>query len=146
MAADDDARLIGSIADAVAYAGVRRGGDALLYAEAGPGWVGGSLFIDHPSEIEWVNPEHYHIGDLVLRLWTSPPDAKRWRALTMIVGEKVFRTEFDYGEGWSDEQDESDRREPIVRRFFGDKPIVYSALDGDGTTYEVKSVMMFRNG
>lgn len=145
MAPDDEARLIGAIADAIAYSGVRRGGDALLYAEAGWNWVGGSLFVDHQTVIEWISSSDYHIDDLVLRLWMSAPDTKKWRALTMAVGEKLFRTGFDYGEGWSEDQGEGDRREAIIRRFFGDKPIVYPSLDGDGLTDEPINSLIFRN-
>jgi hypothetical protein len=145
MTADEEARLIGAIADAIAYAGVRRDGDALLYAEAGRNWVGGSLFIDHPAVIEWVSPSDYHIGRLLMRLWDSAPDTKKWRGLTMAVGENLFRTEFDYGEGWLEDQGEGDRREAIVRRFFGDKPIIYPPLDGDGLTDEPINSMTFRN-
>ena len=146
MAANDDARMIGAIADAVAYVGNKRGGDALLYAEAGPGWVRGSLFIDYPEFIEWVNPAAHHISELVLRLWTAAADAKKWRALTMIVGQEIYRTELDYGEDWSDEQDEGDRREPIVSRFFGNKPVDYPMLDWDEESHGTVHSMMFRNG
>ena len=145
MAANDDARMIGAIADAVAYVGNQRGGDALLYAEAGPGWVRGSLFIDYPELIEWVNPAAHHISELVLRLWTAAPDAKKWRALTMIVGEQIYQTESDYGEGWTDEEDESDRREPIVLRFFGDKPVFYPTLDRGEESHGYANSMLFWN-
>jgi hypothetical protein len=145
MTTEDDARLIGSIADAIAYLGVRRSGDSLLYAEAGENWVGGSLFINHAVVIEWLSLSDYHIDDLVLRLWMSAPDTKKWRALIMVVGENLFRTEFDYGEGWSEDHNEGDRREAIVRRFFGSKPIAYPRLDGDGLTDEPINSVMFRN-
>lgn len=76
MTANDNARMIGAIADAVAYVGCLQGQDALLYAEAGSGWVRGSLFIDHLAVIEWVDPAAHHLSELVLRLWTAAPDEK----------------------------------------------------------------------
>jgi hypothetical protein len=142
---DEEKRLIGAIADSLAYLGVRLGGNALLYAEAGQAWAGGSVFIEHPDMVEWVRTGDHDVLDSVIRLWEHAPDAKKWRALTMLVGQEEFRTEFDFEEAWNEEEDEGDRRVPVVLQFFGDKPIVYPAWDEEGFSDQPTRSAIFRN-
>jgi hypothetical protein len=130
MTRADEAKLIESLAQVLAEIGDRKNSKVLLYAEAGPGWAGGSIFFARPDTIVWNSPGDVAISAIVRRLWASAPVGKKWRGMTMLVEGKRFRTEFDYGEGWSPDEDEGDRREPIVRAHFGDKPIYYPPLEG----------------
>lgn len=117
----DIAALVSDIAN-------EHGTRALLYMEAGLGWVGGSLFVERKEYVDWVSPRQ--ISEPVRRLWGALPADEKWRGMILFVSDGQFKAEFDYGEGWNEEENEGDRREPIVRRFFGDKPIHYPPLEG----------------
>lgn len=107
----------------------RMGKPVLFYAEGDDNWAGGSIFVDGPKMIEWISPANGELP-LVMRLWDEAPVDKKWRGITMFIDGDEFRTEFDYGEGWSEEEDEGDRWLPVVRAHFGDKPIYYPPLEG----------------
>ena len=124
-----NSELIGELAEKLAIVGRRAGSPVLFYAEGGDNWAGGSIFVDGPKAIEWVSPRDGELK-LVMRLWEDAPAEKKWRGIVVFVDGDEFRAEFDYGEGWSPDEDEGDRREPIVRAHFGEKPIYYPPLEG----------------
>lgn len=134
MSLADEARLLETIAIKLAEVGEDETSDVLFYAEAGAAWAGGSIFVSDGERIHWVDAGEENPLDLVMQLWTNAPQDKKWRGMTMIVSGDKFRVEFDYGENWSPDEDESDRREPIILRFFGNKPICYPLLDWVGRT------------
>jgi hypothetical protein len=125
-----EAILINQLAQRLAEIGFHENGPVLLYAEAGPAWVGGSIFVSYADRIEWMSIREDDPLDIAIQLWEAAPNDKKWRGVTMVIDGDSFRTEFDYGENWSPDEDEGDRREPIVRAYFGDKPIYYPPLEG----------------
>jgi hypothetical protein len=127
-----NSELIEKLAAKLAARGQRTGSAAILHAEGGDNWAGGSIFVDGPRAIEWISPDNGEL-QLIMRLWDRTPANKKWRGITMLVIGDEFRIEFDYGEGWSEDEDEGDRRLPIVRAHFGDKPIYYPPLEDAGS-------------
>jgi hypothetical protein len=125
-----EASLIRDLAEQLAMIGEREGGPVLLYAEAGAGWVGGSIFVSQENSIVWISEQEDDPLGAVLRFWEAMPSGQKWRGMSLVVNGKQFSAEFDYGEGWNEDEDEGDRREPIVRRHFGGKPIEYPPLEG----------------
>jgi hypothetical protein len=125
-----EANLLTVLAQRLAEIGAAESAPVLLYAEAGPAWVGGSIYLSHPDRIEWIDARDADPLNIVLRLWEAAPSDKKWRGVTVFVEGDRFRTEFDYGENWNPDEDEGDRRGPIVRAYFGDKPIHYPPLEG----------------
>jgi hypothetical protein len=126
----EEARLVESIAMQLAEIGDREDSDILLYAEAGRGWMGGSIFFARSEVVVWHSPGGTEIPTLVKKLWTLAPQDKKWRGMTMTLSGDKFRIEFDYGETWLKDETANDRREPIVRAYFGDKAIHYPPLKG----------------
>lgn len=127
----DEARLIRDLARSLSVIGEGENSPILFYAEAGPAWSGGSIFVSRPDQIVWISPSGEEDPlDIVMRLWDAAPTDKKWRGITVVIDGDSFRTEFDYGESWLSDEDEGDRREPIVRAYFGDKPIYYPPLEG----------------
>jgi hypothetical protein len=127
----EEARLIELIAIELAEIGRRENSDVLFYAEAGAGWMAGSVFFSRSDTIVWNSPNDADLGLLVRKLWFAAPEGPgRWKGMTMTVSGDKFRVSFDYGEDWNNGDDEGDRREPIVRAHFGDKPIYYPPLEG----------------
>lgn len=125
-----EADLVKELARCLTEISFAENAPVLLYAEAGQAWVGGSIFVSYPDRIAWLDVHEDDPLDIVLRLWEVMPSDKKWRGMTMFLDGDNFRTELDYGEGWSPDEDEGDRREPIVRAYFGDKPIYYPPLEG----------------
>ena len=130
MSKAEEARLIKEIATALADLGDRERSDVLLYAEGGRAWMGGSIFTTREDTIVWHSSGETDVSDLVMDLWAAAPPGNKWRGMTMFVSGDDFRTEFDDGESWKADEEEGDRREPIVRAYFGDKPIYYPPLEG----------------
>lgn len=122
--------LVKELAHRLAEISFAENAPVLLYAETGPAWVGGSIFVSYPDRIAWLDVSEDDPLDMVLHLWEVVPSDKKWRGITVLVEGNRFRTEFDYGENWSSDEHEGDRREPIVRAYFGDKPIYYPPLEG----------------
>lgn len=129
MSRTGEAKQIEQLAERLAEISVSENSPVLFYAEAGPAWAGGSIFVSKPTRIEYVDVEGGDPLDIVISLWEAAPPNQKWRGLTMFVSGDKFRTEFDYGESWKADEDEGDRREPIVRAYFGDKPIYYPPLE-----------------
>lgn len=125
----DATKFIESLAKALSGLRKQETDPILFYAEAGDNWAAGSIFIPAAARIDFELPSN-EIFILVENLWFEAPADKKWRGITMFIDGDEFRTEFDYGEGWSDDEDEGDRRIPIVRANFGDKPIYYPPLEG----------------
>lgn len=130
MTIAEAAQLTEALATKLAILSDRENGKVVLYAEAGPAWMGGAIFVGRADAVDWHSPADTGVSDLVMELWAVAAPDKKWRGMTMIVSGDKFRVEFDYGENWSPDEDESDRRESIVRAHFGDKPIDYPPLEG----------------
>ncbi|MBS0505451.1 MAG: hypothetical protein JSS55_16970 [Proteobacteria bacterium] len=123
------ARILENLANELAKIRPMGNAQILFYAEAGDNWSGGSIFYERGGQVQFEGPSN-DIFILVEDLWFEAPSDKKWRGITIFVDGDEFRTEFDYGEGWSEEEDEGDRRIPIVRAHFGDKPIYYPPIEG----------------
>ncbi|NNM77230.1 hypothetical protein HJG53_09975 [Sphingomonas sp. ID1715] len=121
---------IEALAEKLADIGERERSDVLLYAEAGDNWAGGSVFVQTEEAIVFEDSDDPDVLTDVMELWNATPADKKWRGMILFVSDGRFKAEFDYGEGWNEAEDEGERREPIVRRFFGDKPIHYPPLRG----------------
>lgn len=125
----ESARIIEALANELAGIRYREGTAVLFYAEAGDNWSGGSIFYRHGNQIQFEAPSNI-VFNLVQELWFEAPADKKWRGITVFIEGDEFRTEFDYGEGWSEEEREGTRRIPIVRAHFGEKPIYYPPIEG----------------
>jgi hypothetical protein len=130
MSLADTGMVVETLAEELATIGSRENSRVLLYAEAGPGWMGGFIFFERADTVVYESPATTDIPDLVMELWSAAPDDRKWRGLSIFLDGERFRAELDYGEGWSKDEDDGDRRAPIVRAYFGEKPIRYPPLDG----------------
>lgn len=103
----------------------------LLYAEVGQNFVRPSIFKNLPDRIVYRDPDLRDLGDALLDLWEAQDSRRRWEEIEYLVRDGKFDAAFTYPEEIDREEDPFDRRDRIVRRHFGDKPIVYPPTSDD---------------
>lgn len=101
-----------------------------LYAEAGEGWYGYSVFKDEGEAVRYYSPSS-ELGDLIYEAWLVEDSDKRWSVMEYeIIGTK-YNAQFKY----PDEVNVSsfaadDRREIALKARYGDKPVIYPPWPG----------------
>lgn len=112
--------------------------DVFLYVEIDEGWVSANIFKEEGSVVRFFDPPGPSLSDLLFDLWYEESDnpTKRWSVMEYVVKDGKFRASFKY----PDEVDvrgepDDERRQAALRARFGDKPVVYSPMEG---MYELK--------
>jgi len=111
----------------------------LLYAELDRNFVRPSIFKNLSSHILYRDPDLGDLGDALLDLWKAQDTEDRWEEIEYVVHDGKFDVAFTYPEEINRDEEPLDRRDRIVRRHFGDKPIIYPPLseDGDSPEYQL---------
>ena len=99
--------------------------ETLLYAELDYGMVSPSIFKDLGNQILYRSPDLGALGDALLDLWEEQPEGRRWAEMEYLIKDGKFDAVFVYPDEIDPDDDPMDRRTRIVRRYFGDKPIIY---------------------
>lgn len=110
----------------------------LLYAEVGSGYVAPSVFKDLGDHVAYRDPDLDRLGDVLLDLWKAQDTAKRWTEIEYVVQDGKFRAIFNYPQDGEAEALHLDRREEVVTKHFGNKPIVYPPMPDDPDVMEYK--------
>lgn len=100
-----------------------------LYAEAGDGWFGYSVFKDEGSAVRYFTPTS-ELGDLIRDAWkTENRDRQmRWAIMEYEIKDGKFEARFKYPEEVDVESFDIDRREEALKRRYGDKPVIYPPI------------------
>jgi hypothetical protein len=108
----------------------------LLFARVAEGMVAPSVFHDDDDQItfQWASPD---LMDPLLDLWGLADPDKRWAEIEYVVRDGAFEVHLTYPEDIDPDEDSLDRRTRIVKRHFGDKPIVYPPLPDDEHLFEL---------
>jgi hypothetical protein len=110
----------------------------LLYAEVDAGWVSPSIFKSRGNHILYRSPDLDRISGPLLDLWDEQEPQRRWAEIECVINDGKFAATFNYSEEIDPEEGPLDRRDRIVKRHFGDKPIVYPPFpDDDDEMFEV---------
>lgn len=107
--------------------------NTLLHAEVTANMVGPSIFKDLGDHILYRETELDPLSDALLELWFAAPPKKRWAEIEYVIRNDKFEVKFIYPDEIAprDIEDPLDRRDRIVREYFGNKPIVYPPFDSD---------------
>lgn len=97
----------------------------MLYAEVGDNFVRPSIFKSTREQIVYRYPDLRDLGDALLDLWEAQTTDDRWEEIEYVVRDGKFDARFTYPNEIDRDEDPMDRRDRVVRRYFGDKPIVY---------------------
>jgi hypothetical protein len=106
--------------------------NTLLYAEVEPGVVSQSIFKDGGANIiyRWIlSPT---LTDALMDLWEVEDSKKRWAEMEYVIHDGTFHAHFTYPDEIDKKEDHFERRDRIVKRHFGDRPIVYPPLPPQG--------------
>lgn len=103
------------------------GGDmdgVYLYAEAGQGWVGPSVFKDEGAVVRYFDAS-MHLCDLIMEAWEAQDPGKRWAVMEYSITGTSFDVKFKYPEEIDPAETEVERRPAALKARYGDKPVVY---------------------
>ncbi|QJU56932.1 hypothetical protein HL653_03215 [Sphingomonas sp. AP4-R1] len=106
--------------------------NTLLYVEVEPGMVSSDIFKDGGTNViyRWVLSSR--LTEALLDLWEAADPDKRWAEMEHVIRDGTFHAHFSYPGEIDKEEDEFERRTRIVKRYFGDRPIVYPPLPEPG--------------
>ena len=102
----------------------------LLYAEVAPSMVNPSIFKDLGDHVLYTWPSDKLTYPLLDLRQAEAPD-KRWTTLEYLIRDGKFDAIFTYPEEIDPEEDPMDRRDRILKKYYGDKPVHYPPLSGD---------------
>lgn len=97
----------------------------LLYAEVDRNWVSPSIFKPVGDNVLYRRPDLGRLGDALLDLWEAQDGNDRWTEIEYVVRDGTFEAIYRYPDEIDPEEFSIERRDRVVRRYFGDKPIVY---------------------
>lgn len=111
----------------------------LLYAKVKEGFVSLAIFKDLGDRVMYRYPDLDLLGDVLLNFWELETSGKRWSELEYVVRDDKFTAYFNYAEDIDPDEDPFDRRDRVVERHFGKKPVVYPDphAGDDGNTYRL---------
>lgn len=138
MPNDETARLLNQIGQILAEDNAFPLDGTLLYAEVDWGYVAPSIFKDRGDHIVYRDPDLDRLGGVLLDLWKAQDSEKHWTEIEYVIRGGRFHASFTYPEGAEEEPFDLDRREKVVAKHFGDKPIVYPPMPDDPDVMEYK--------
>ncbi|QDX25997.1 hypothetical protein FPZ54_08155 [Sphingomonas suaedae] len=103
----------------------------LLHAEVGRGYVSPSIFKDLGNHLRYRDPDLDRLGDALLDLWYAQEGDERWGGLAYFVKDGRFELTFIYPDEIDEDESSIKRRDRVVKKYFGEKPIVYPDFDGE---------------
>ncbi|MEG3176551.1 hypothetical protein U1872_09940 [Sphingomonas sp. RB3P16] len=131
MANDETDRLLGKIGQLLAEDTAYPLDGTLLYAQVASNMVSPSIFKKRGNTIVYRWPDLDRLGDALLDLWAAEEPAKRWEEIEYLITGDTFEVAYTYADEIDPEEDPFERRDRIVRRYFGDKPIIYPPLSSE---------------
>ena len=123
-------QLLNEIGQLLAEDSSDRAHETLLHAELDNNLVATSIFDDLGDHIQYRDAE-LPLNYALLDLWEAQEPDKRWAELEYLLRDGKFRANFIYPEEIEESVDPLDRRDRIVERYFGKKPISYPPPPGD---------------
>lgn len=134
MANDETDRLLGQIGQVLAYDTAYPLDGTLLYARVRSTMVAPSIFKNRGNNIVYRDPDLNRLCGALLDLWYAEEPNNRWAEIEYLVQGDTFEVAYTYANEIDPHEDTFDRRDRIVKRHFGDKPIVYpsSSFEDDG--------------
>lgn len=111
----------------------------LLYAQVDTNMVGASIFKLREEDILYRLEPFDALTEPLLQLWELGTPGKRWAEMEYVIRDGRFTATFTYPEAIDQGEDDFHRRDRIVWRHLGQKPITYPPHPGsqNGLTFEL---------
>ena len=126
MPDDKTDRLLNEIGQLLAEDAAYPLDGTLLYAELDRAFVAPAIFKDLGDHILYRPPDLDTIGDALLDLWEAQTSERRWAEIEYLVRGDKFIASFTYPEEIDPKESSMDRRDRIVAKHFGKKPVLYT--------------------
>jgi hypothetical protein len=130
MASSETERLLNEIGQILAEDKDHPLDGTLLYAEVAPAMVDTSIYKDLGNQIlfRW---SHGGLPYSLLDLWEEEAPEKRWASIEYIIRNGKFDVTFAYPEEIDPDEDPMERRNRILKKYYGDKPVHYPPFPED---------------
>ncbi|MGR6327555.1 hypothetical protein ACU5AX_00655 [Sphingomonas sp. XXL09] len=125
MANDETDRLLGEIGQLLAEDTAYPLDGTLLYACVRPSMVSPAIFKNRANSIVYRGPDVDRWFHLLLDLLEAEEPKCRWAEIEYLIAGDTFEVAYTYPDEIDPDEDTFERRDRIVRKYFGDKPIVY---------------------
>lgn len=133
MASEESEKLLNEIGQILAEDKEYAASETLLYAQVGDNWCSPAIFKSLGNHILYREADMKAICDPLMDLWDEADPDKRWAEMEYLIRDGRFTVTYTYSEEIDPEEDEFRRRDRIVARYFGEKPIVYPPRKGGGS-------------
>lgn len=111
--------------------------DTLLIAQLDRAYVAPSIFKNLGNSVLYRAPDLDRLGDALLDLWYEQKGEDRWEEIEYFVKDGRFDAAFVYPDEIDPDEDPFERRDRVVAKYFGEKPIVYPDPDDEGQMFEL---------
>ena len=125
---DSIASMLDSIGRIIVKEADTKSDRILLYARVEDGVLAPSLFEEHANFIQYVRPSLSRDYDVFFDLWRQQSGV-HWGEIEYLLHSGSFDVRFVYPDEIDPNEDTFVRRDRVVQRYFGDKPIVYPPWD-----------------
>ena len=110
----------------------------LLHAELDRSFVAPSIFKDLGNHVLYRWPDLRVLGDTLLELWETQTGKSRWTEIEYLIRDGKFEVTYIYPDEIVPDEDSLIRRDRLVRKYFGEKPIVYPPMpEDDSPSYDL---------
>ncbi|RYF03467.1 MAG: hypothetical protein EOO77_31015 [Oxalobacteraceae bacterium] len=131
VANDDTNRLLREIGRLLAEDTEYPLDGTLLYARVEAGSVAPSIFKNRENDIVFRWADLDRLCPVLLDLWESEDGVEQWAEIEYVVRDDKFEVEYTYAEQIDPEEEHMVRRDRVVQRHFGNKPITYPGFPDD---------------
>ncbi len=104
--------------------------NTLLYARLDRNMVAPSIYKNLGNHILYRAPDLDRLGDALLDLWEAQTQKPRWAEIEYLIKDGRFTADFAYPSEIDPKEDNFVRRDRIVVKYFGEKPVMYPQFDG----------------
>lgn len=137
MPSDEAERLLNKIGELLAEDVEYPLDETLLHAEIDSNFVAPSIFKNRGNHVLYRDPDLDRLGDALLDLWEAEAPNKRWAEIEYVIRGGKFEVAFTYPDEIDPEEEPLDRRDRIVARHFGPKPIIYPPPEDDDQLFNL---------
>lgn len=136
MASDKTERLLNEIGQLLIEGTTDSTRKILLHAELDRNMVAPAIFEDAENRIVYRDADS-RLDYALLELWEAQDSTKRWVEIEYLLHGENFEASFTYAEEVDPEEDPLERRDRVVARYLGKKPIDYPPPTADEPVFKL---------
>lgn len=103
----------------------------LLHAEVDPEMIGPSIFKNAGDHVVYRNLDLQRWSDVLLDLWHAQDGSPQWSEIEYFISDGRFNVQYFYPDDPSRLEGFVEKRDDLIRRYYGEKPVLYPPWDDD---------------